>query len=157
MIEGELDRFSWSYFNLRGEDKVIAFTPTFTFATPGNLSNVYTVQIGYGVAIGNVFWFTMRLAWTPTHTNASGEARFAGFPFNALDVTDLTDTFALRNTGVNLDWGAGITMLAGGIAGGQNYVRLIGSGSGVASATLDTAAFPTGQAQTLQMSGAYLI
>lgn len=60
-----------------------SFTPTFTFGTPGDLSNVYTTQEGYFIRVGNMVWFQMRLAWTPTHTTASGNATFAGLPYTS--------------------------------------------------------------------------
>jgi hypothetical protein len=48
------------------------FTPTFTFATPGTLSVVYTSQVGSYVRVGNLVFVTIRCAFTPTLGTASG-------------------------------------------------------------------------------------
>lgn len=60
-----------------------AFTPTFTFATPGDLSNVYTVQDGTYWKIGALVHFRIRMAWTPTFTTSASTAQIAGLPFTA--------------------------------------------------------------------------
>lgn len=59
------------------------FTPTFTFATPGDLSNVYTVQDGTYWKIGALVHFRIRMAWTPTFTTSASTAQIAGLPFTA--------------------------------------------------------------------------
>lgn len=59
------------------------FTPSLTFATPGDLSVSYTLQVGNYRRIGSLVFFSVRLACTPTFTTASGQLRVSGNPFIA--------------------------------------------------------------------------
>lgn len=57
------------------------WTPTFSFATPGNLSVSYGNQTGYYSRIGNIITAHFQLACTPTFTTASGNVEISGLPF----------------------------------------------------------------------------
>src|SRR3990172_6973053 len=61
------------------------WTPVLTFATPGNLSVVYTTQTGRYQKIGRVVnaYFTMSTS-TFTHTTASGSLNITGLPFTSI-------------------------------------------------------------------------
>lgn len=59
------------------------FTPTFTFATPGNLAVSYTARVGQYTKIGNVVSVEINLSFGVTHTTASGNASITGLPFSA--------------------------------------------------------------------------
>lgn len=56
------------------------FTPTFTFATPGDLSLSSVTAAGVYFKIGNLVVFFLRYTATPTFTTASGTAIFGGLP-----------------------------------------------------------------------------
>ncbi len=58
-----------------------AWTPTMTFATPGDLSIAYTTQSGTYSRIGNIVCLTFVLAFAPTFTTASGSFQVTGLPF----------------------------------------------------------------------------
>lgn len=59
------------------------WTPTFTFATPGNLSMAYTSQLGFYSVIGNMVTITFTLVCTPTFTTASGACSVGGLPLTS--------------------------------------------------------------------------
>ena len=56
------------------------FTPTLTSATPGDLSVVYTTQLGWYYKSGNLMCVGISLAGTPTYTSASGNLQITGIP-----------------------------------------------------------------------------
>lgn len=60
------------------------WTPTFTFATPGNLSVAYSSRVGWYTKIGNLVQVQMGVTTsTWTWTTSSGEFRITGLPFAA--------------------------------------------------------------------------
>lgn len=59
------------------------WTPTVTFATPGDLNVVYSVRVGQYVKIGRQIYVTYRVDTTTfTHTTASGIIIVTGLPFS---------------------------------------------------------------------------
>lgn len=63
------------------------WTPTLTFATPGNLNAVYSIRYGTYTKIGNLVtlaWGIVTTTWT--HTTASGQLSITGAPFIAAPV-----------------------------------------------------------------------
>jgi hypothetical protein len=61
---------------------ITPFTPSFTFATVGDLSVSYTAQTGYYTRIGNMVFVNIHVACTPTWTLASGVIKITGLPIN---------------------------------------------------------------------------
>jgi len=57
------------------------FLPTFTCATPGDLSVSYATQNGYVTRIGRMAFVQVDLVCTPTFTTASGQIRVSALPF----------------------------------------------------------------------------
>jgi hypothetical protein len=69
------------------------WTPTFQFGTAGNLTIVYSSQVGKYTKIGRTVHVEMTMATTTfTHTTASGNASISGLPFTigGTDATTLT-------------------------------------------------------------------
>ena len=69
------------------------WTPSFTFGTAGNLTIVYSSQVGRYTKIGRTVHVEMTMATTTfTHTTASGNATINGLPFTigGTDATTLT-------------------------------------------------------------------
>lgn len=60
-----------------------SWTPVFTFATPGDLSVVYSTQTGAYTRIGSMIFYELVLVCTPTYTTASGAAQISGVPIAA--------------------------------------------------------------------------
>lgn len=126
------------------------FIPTFTFGTPGDLDPGYTTQEGYYIRVGDWVWFQMRLAWTPTHTTASGNAIFGGLPF-------ASDPGRAPCTGifVNLDYGAGEGTPTPRIAPAATTMTLSMQVDDGATVNATTTHFPTATAYTAEISGFY--
>ncbi len=58
------------------------WTPVLTFATPGDLSVSYALQVGQYTKIGRLVTVTFQILTSAfTHTTASGNARITGLPF----------------------------------------------------------------------------
>lgn len=65
------------------------WTPVFTFATPGNLSVSYSVQVGFYTRIGNLVTAGFLITTSAfTHTTASGTAQITGLPFTSANVAN---------------------------------------------------------------------
>jgi hypothetical protein len=105
------------------------WTPVFTFATAGDLSVVYSTQVGTYTKVARLVVLQLQIVTsTFTHTTASGDANITGLPFTSLNVTAAGTMGKLR-------W-QGITK--------ANYTE-IGTGLGVNSATFSMQA--SGSAQ----------
>lgn len=59
-----------------------SWTPTATFATPGDLSVSYSSQLGGYIRIGKMVFAWISLTFTPTYTTASGTFIIGGLPYN---------------------------------------------------------------------------
>jgi hypothetical protein len=119
--------------------------PVLTFATPGDLSVVYSAQNGAYVKIGSmVFGHFHIITSTFTHTTASGEMRITGLPFAVAGSVVTGSLFWGGITKANYTQ-ASLQALAG------SFFRLAMSGSGQAVAVVGTADMPTGG--TVALSG----
>ena len=69
---------------LKDSDFTIAdWTPTFTFASPGNLSVAYATQAGRYFKLNTLVLCLMRLRCTPTFTTSTGAISIGGLPIAA--------------------------------------------------------------------------
>jgi hypothetical protein len=130
------------------------WTPTLTFATPGNLNVVYSVRLGHHIKIGK-----MVTAWciigtsTFTHTTASGEMRITGLPFTSATAADRQfsgsaeiDTFTLPG---------GRTQVNANMFNNSTIIRFIASGSGTARVAMTAADHTSGVGATIKVSVTY--
>jgi len=69
--------------NLIPDYEAGTWTPTLSFATPGDVALSYTNQVGYYHRIGDWVFLGCRLTVTPTYTTASGAVEISGVPFNS--------------------------------------------------------------------------
>lgn len=131
------------------------FTPTFTFATPGDLSVVYTEQSGVYRRVGNLVTIDARVSFTPTYTTASGNGYFGGLPYPA--AYGAFSNLASRGVfqiGGTPTWPAGATQILSASVGGQSYIYGQATGSGVNSPLLHTF-FTSGAARVANYSLTY--
>jgi hypothetical protein len=56
------------------------WTPTITFATPGDLAVSYAAQVGNRYKVGRLVNLNFSLTFTPTYLTASGGILIGGFP-----------------------------------------------------------------------------
>ncbi len=140
---------------LANYDEGGSFTPTFTFATPGNLSVVYTTQTGYYTRIGNCIFFRLALVCTPTFTTASGDVRIGGLPFTVSSTATSMGGVAQNLSTVTHT--AGYTYIMPLATSTTTYISLRQGGSALPSVNLGTAGFATTVLVTLVLNGQYFI
>ena len=130
-----------------------SFTPTFTFATPGDLSVSYASQVGLYERIGNVVTYQVILTCTPTFTTASGAIRIGGLP-----ITVLAGGYQIYNNIVNdaalVYTGTSIYAFPNS---GQTYITISQTKTATGESSLTTTALVTGVAITLKIFGSYFV
>ena len=131
-----------------------SWTPTLTFATPGDLSVVYSGRSGQWSKVGRmIHWSLFILTSTFTHTTASGNLRVTGLPFTASAVHNHAGG-AGSLAGYTK---ANYTQITPYVPLSQAYIEFFGNGSAQAIAILAVADMPTGGTVGIRMSGYYLI
>lgn len=142
-----LQRFSFSYRDLIGQNALSKWTPVLTFATVGNLSVTYSAQLGFYFKIGPIVFAFFNVQTSAfTHTTASGNCRLTGLPTNAANVTGLLGEGNVRWSGITK---ANYTHVAPRVAGNGSIINFTASGSGVAVANVDAADVPSGGTPSL--------
>lgn len=130
-----------------------SFTPTFTFATPGDLSVSYASQVGLYERNGNVVTYQIILTCTPTFTTASGSIEIGGLP-----ITVLAGGYQFVNNIIN-DGGltySGSTIYATPNSG-QTFLTITNTKSATGATTLTTTALVSGVAITFKIWGSYFV
>lgn len=136
------------------EGAITSWTPTLTFATAGDLSVVYTTQIGRYLLFGPLvlYWFNI-VTSTFTHTTASGNCQITGLSHSSLNVAGLQNIGGLRWQGITK---ANYTDISPRISNNSTTIELSASGSGQAADIIDTADMPTGGDVVLRGFGVYI-
>lgn len=137
--------------SLKTYGTVTPFTPTITFGTPGDLSVVYTAQVGASCRIGSVVFITFRVACTPTYTTSSGNFLIASLPFSPT-----TYFFSISPNSVNTGtWPVGSTAAAFRASAGNASLELVGNGSASGTNSFTQANIVSGVAIAISGSGFY--
>jgi hypothetical protein len=131
------------------------FTPTFTCATPGDLSFAYTTQQGFYVRIGNIVFYVMSVRGTPTFTTASGQIQVGGLPITPSQAHG--DCLGISVNNSAFTYPVGTTQVAVQTLGAGGNLGWIAFGSAVASSTVTMANITTGVAFNAQYSGSYFV
>lgn len=129
-----------------------SFTPEITFATPGDLSVAYGVQLGRYWRLGDLVLALVDLQATPTYATASGQLRITGLPFTVA-APQVAMTF--QHGSASPTYPAGTSTLVTRPETGQTHFILMGLGNGVAN-SVNTAHVPSGAsfiARTLLVFG----
>lgn len=124
-----------------------AWTPTLTFATPGDLNVVYSTRTGLYSKVGDLVWvnFTV-ITSTFTHTTAAGNLQVTGLPFTS--VNSGSDTMgALQFSGITK---ATYTQIACDLTANSSIVLFVASGTAVSTAQVTSADLPTGGSVVLR-------
>lgn len=144
-----IQRYSWAWLNLIGQEKLNTWTPTLTITTVGNLSVAYTVRAGWYLKMGlRVIAHFNVLTSTFTHTSASGTVQLTGLPFTSANVTSLVGEGSSRVTGYTK---ANYTYVAPRVGTNTSIIDFVGCGSGQTQSILQHSDFPTGG--TVQLTG----
>lgn len=118
------------------------WTPVLTFATPGNLSVTYAIQVGAYRKVGSLVVATAVIATSAfTHTTAAGNCQITGLPFAAANVANQNFYSALSFQGITK---ATYTSYVARLASNTSLVDFVGSASAVGVALVDAADVPTG-------------
>lgn len=129
------------------------WTPTATFATPGDLSVSYSNTDARWERIGRRLFIRGSITFTPTYTTASGALRIGGLPFPAAAGQDV---FEIGLTAISaITWPSSATQMLLKIGGGLSYMDLIGFKSASAGNLASTGSFPSGAAYTIRFDGSY--
>ncbi|WP_024586619.1 DUF2793 domain-containing protein [Aliihoeflea sp. 2WW] len=116
------------------------FTPTLTFASPGDLSVSYATQAGAYWRIGDLVIALVHVAATPVYGTASGQLRIAGLPVPVGDPM-VANTF---QHGSGTTYPPNAQTLVTRPEASTTFFTCLGLGPGVASA-LTVANVPSGQ------------
>lgn len=117
------------------------WTPTLTFATPGDLSVTYAVRSGTYIKIGSTVTIGMAITTSAfTHSTASGNMNITGNPFIASSST------SSRGSG-SLDWGgitkAGYSTVIASCTESSTIISFVASGSGLSPSQVISADVPS--------------
>ncbi len=132
-----------------------AWTPVFSFATPGDfVAGAYTAQIGrYAKLSSNLVLVQFNITTAGyTFTTASGNLQISGLPFTVQTVAAMSLRGAVTFTGINK---AGYTQCSLGMASNATVLTVNASGMGVTSGPVVAADVPSGG--TLALSGEIII
>lgn len=132
------------------------FTPTVTFATPGDLSVSYAAQVGYGYRIGKMVFVSVTLTFTPTHTTASGDLIINGLPFSSAIGSSRHSGLHQVSINSGFTWPESTTQVCPRVPENSTKIKMYAQGSGVATVPFTTANLPSGTAKAIVFSGMYL-
>ncbi len=130
------------------------FTPTFTFATPGDLSVVYVDIEGRYTRIGNIVYIHFFMEFTPTFTTASGAVRLGGLPFTQ---TGNNSPMTILDISNDWTWPVARTMATANVNNSSTFAVFNGLGTNVdASPFVDTSLVTTVTAK-IAFAGSYRV
>lgn len=131
-----------------------SWTPTGTFATPGDLAITYTTQTGTYTKVGGRVFVDFQLVTSGfTHSTASGNFRIGGLPFTVKN---------LDGGWIGGLWWQGITKanytnVVCNPRPNTTYIELYASGSGVGGAAITAADMPTGGTLILKGQASFVV
>ncbi len=131
-----------------------AWTPVFTFATPGDLSLSAITSNSFYQRIGDIVYLYLDYTFTPTFTTASGGAQITGLPIASVAGQGGIRFFLTNNSGVT--YPTLTTVLSAAIGSSASLMTIIGFGS-ASSTALSTTNFTTGVAATFRGIGYYFV
>jgi hypothetical protein len=133
------------------------WTPTVTFATPGDLAITYsaTIRVGTYTRIGNRIIVNFNVATTAfTFTTASGSLQISGLPFTARNLTASTSAGAMVWGGITK---IGYTQVTPRVQPNTNLIDFVASGSAVTQSAVVATDTPSGGTMTLRGTITYEI
>ena len=139
------------------------WTPTITAATPGNLSLAYAVQVGRYLRVGDMVNLWVRLTFTPTFTNATGNLILAGVPVAAgATVDNMVGSMHLQSvSSTGPTYPTGCTNVVPMIAAGASTILFAAQGTGAAGAAnpvlLPITGLTTARQYRMSMQLTYLV
>jgi hypothetical protein len=133
----------------------LRWTPSVTFAVPGNLAVTYTTRVGTYDRIGHLVRLNFNIITSGfTHTSAFGSLQIIGLPFPALTLVGNRSVGAVFWGGITM---AGYTQLNPSLDSNVSAIDFVKSGSGAVPGAITTTEAPTGAAIILRGSLTYQI
>ncbi len=130
------------------------WTPTLTFATPGDLSVTYVNQFGRYTKLGNVVQLSFNIRTdTFTHTTASGNLRITGLPFTSINVAGLFHASSCVYEGIT---SAGRPHINPTLFENSTFLIVDSSGSAISLSRIDAPEVPSGGIVIFRCSISYL-
>jgi hypothetical protein len=118
------------------------WTPTFTFATAGDLAKTFSIQNAYYTKIGRLVSVSFAMVTSAfTHTTASGNLLITGLPFTAVNDANYRAYAPLLFQGITK---AGYTQVMAEMNGNTSQFLVQACGSGVNVSNVTAADMPTG-------------
>lgn len=136
-------------FTVADNSATQTWTPVFTFATPEDLSVVYSTQEGTYCKVGSTITVSWSLIFIPTFTTSSGNIVITGLPFTSNSGCIYTGSVIYVN--VSAAWPTGITNISSILGQSDNKINVVGCGSAVLAQYLTTANVTSGA--SIQISG----
>lgn len=127
------------------------WTPTLTFATPGDLSLGSVSASGTWRRRGRYVEFEGSYSAVVTHTTASGNIRFGGLPFAAADADNIVTLGSIPNFS---SWNSR-TMLVAQVANGQSFMEIRGFAAATGGSPIGTGNVATGSTVAISFAGRY--
>lgn len=125
-----------------------AWSPTLTFATPGDLAVTYTTQIGGAIKLGQLVIADFNIVTnTFTHTTAAGDLRITALPYTSANVTGYLSTCSMIFAGITK---AGYTDFVAYVTSNTTTLLFAAGASASAAANVTAADVPTGGAVRLR-------
>ena len=130
-----------------------SWTPTLTFATPGDLNVVYSTRVGTFSKIGTQCFVTCNVRTsTFTHTTASGAMQITGLPFTSFSTSNANASGGGFWQGITL---ANYTQIVPAVTPSERLATFVASGSAQNINGIDTADTPTAGNVILDFSMTY--
>lgn len=148
---------SWYSDGLNGA--FTTFVPTFTCASPGDLSVSYSLQVGAYRIVGNIVFYRWVVTSTPTYTTATGTVYITGAPIAANSQTYITCTGSGIFNGAGISWPVGASYIIPTIAAGESQwsmTAVIPTGA-TGGTQIDISNIPSGQQAVINGTGFYFI
>ena len=146
---------NWNYvfYNSNLSAETGTWTPQFTFATLGNLSVTYSVQVATYSKVNNLVTVNCVVTTSAfTHTTASGDFRIIGLPFTAKNTANLRAVGSMLFSGITK---AGFTQFTPRSTAGSATVTFIASASATGTSTVSATDVPSGGTPAITFSMTY--
>lgn len=136
--------------------KPFSFTPSFTFASPGDLSigSPGSNNVGTYYRVGNVVYFSLVIEYTPTFTTAAGAFELTGLPFPCGAVAGAATISYVSST---IDWTTSKTQLTAAVNKNTSYISINQQQDATTTTLLNAGNFTSGATFRIAMSGLYLM
>jgi hypothetical protein len=141
-----------SYFYAAGEI-IGTFTPVLTFATPGNVSVTYSIQLGFYTKVGDTVHVWIVIATSAfTHTTAADNLQITGLPFASKNTANFFQVGNVVWQGITK---ANYTQVNSHIGVNSSIMELRASGSGQSLDAVTFSDVPTGGSVAFRIQHTY--